>query len=497
MPEVVATGGGDVGLDQERRERLRVAALAGPGAVLDAPWGPAQRAGLLEELTGGGQVQRALAEAGHLDGRHRALPGAATVSVLLGLVLHSGEGYDSVLAKMAPHLRGGTVLPGQVPTASALSQARVRLGAQPMRALFRQCAARGASADQRGMGLYAMVVTAFDGTCVQLPREARLLERFGAPTGALRPQVRLVTLVTCGDRRIVAAAFGGYHTSEQELVDQLAGALAPGTVNLADRNFFSMLRWTRFGAGGAHLLWRVKNGARSLPARITERLADGSCLVRLRESDAMRAKRRTDLGDPGAERLTDQVARLIEFDVLVTDAQGRTRTSRIRVLTTLLDHEKYPAHELARLYAERWQVEITYLRLKSTLRGDGTVLRGRSVELVEQEIWALLVVYNLLCDLATAAAALEGIDPDEISFVAVLRLTRAKLGADLPCPHCHHHPDHTLETLVSTIAAIPRNRTGTNRSRISPRTTTDRRTRHSTVGTYTITIVESNLPTAD
>ncbi|HEY3867409.1 MAG TPA: transposase, partial [Actinocrinis sp.] len=200
---------------------------------------------------------------------------------------------------------------------------------------------------------------------------------------------------------------------------------------------------------------------------------------------------------PGAERLTDQVARLIEFDVLVTDAQGRTRTSRIRVLTTLLDHEKYPAHELARLYAERWQVEITYLRLKSTLRGDGTVLRGRCVELVEQEIWALLVVYNLLCDLATAAAALDGVDPDEISFVAVLRLTRAKLGADLPCPHCHHHPDQPLETLVNAIAATPRNRTGTNRSRISPRTAEHRRTRHSTVGTYTITIVPSNLLTAD
>jgi IS4 transposase len=113
------------------------------------------------------------------------------------------------------------------------------------------------------------------------------------------------------------------------------------------------------------------------------------------------------------------VARLVEFDVAVTDLRGRRRISRIRLLTTLLDHQAFPARELAKAYAQRWQVEITYLRIKKELRGPGTVLRGRSPELARQEIWAFLIVYNALCDLAAHVAALEGIDPDEIKPLRV------------------------------------------------------------------------------
>lgn len=396
---------------------------------------------------------------------------------------------------MAPHLRGGTSMPGHIPSASALSQSRARLGETPMHRLFLQHAAAAPPTRGPGACAFGMEVTGFDGTCVQLAGDPGLIDAFGAPTGAKNPQARIVTLVTCGNRRITAAAIGSYVTSEQELVDQLAGALAPGTVNLADRNFFSMDRFTRFAASGAHLLWRVKNGAKALPARITERLPDSSHLVRLRESDGMRARRRTQGDDRAAERLPDTIARLIEFDVAVTDEYGKTRTSRIRLLTTLLDHEKYPAAALATLYAERWQVEITYLRLKKTLRGAGAVLRARRPELVRQEIWAFLIVYNLLCDLATDAAALDGIDPDEISFVVVLRLTRARLGADLPCTHCAHRPDQPRDALISAIAAAPRNRT--DRNRTSPRTSAERNNGHTQKARYTLTIVESNLLKAD
>jgi hypothetical protein len=486
---------GAAGLEGERRARLRDAVLAGPAAAAASPLDQAQRAGLLARLVAAGDVQRALAGAGHADVRIRALPGPVTTGVVLALALHSGEGYDSVLAKVVPHLRGGTLIPGPVPSASALSQARVRLGAEPLRLFFEQQAADAPPARGPGASVFDLEVTGFEGTCLELPREPELIEAFGCPTGAKRPQARLVTLVTCGNRRIQAAAIGSYHTSEQELVDRLAGALRPGTVNLADRNFFSMHRFARFAATGAHLVWRVKNGATSLPARIVESLPDGSHLVRLRESDSMRARRRMHSGDPGAARLPDTTARMIEFAVRVTDERGRTRTSRIRLLTTLLDPEAYPAKALASLYAERWQVEITFLRLKTTLRGAGTVLRGHGRELIHQEIWAFLAVYNLLCDLAAQAAALHGIDPDEISFVTVLRLTRTHLGADLPCTHCAHRPDQPLQDLASAIAAAPRNRTG--RSRTSPRTRAERNNGHTQKAVYTITITESNLLKTD
>jgi hypothetical protein len=126
------------------------------------------------------------------------------------------------------------------------------------------------------------------------------------------------------------------------------------------------------------------------------------------------------------------------------------------------------------------------------------VLRGRCAELVRQEVWAFLIVYNALCDLAAQVAALESIDPDEISFVAVLRLTRAHLQADISCRHCGHRPSDLVNPLAAPtgdIAAHPRNRTGRNRT--SPRTSQERRTSHTREAVYTIIIAQSNLPKTD
>jgi hypothetical protein len=489
-----------VGCDvwEARRALLRDAALAGPGAGI-SPLDERERSGLWAQLVRTGAIDGALAGGGHAFKYNRTLTGRVTVGVVLGLCLFSGEGYDSVLARMMPSVAVGTGLFASVPTACALSQARVRLGEEPMRRLFEHCA-HDAPPSGPGAEAFGLVLTAFDGTCFELPSDPDLIEEFGRPTGGVRPLARVVTLVGCGDRRVKAAAIGSYHTGEQELVDRLTSHLAEGTLNLADRNFFSMDRWLRFSATGAEMVWRVKNGAKSLPARIVRRLPDGSHLVRLRESDGMRTRRRKDCADPHAERLPETLARLVEFDVAVTGADGRKRISHIRVLTTLLNHQTHPAREIARVYSERWEVELAYLRIKKTLRGARTVLRAHRAPLVRQEIWAFLIVYNLLCDLAAAAAALEGIDPDEISFVAVLRLTRTRLAADTPCCNCGHRPSDTSdphEALNRAIAAYPRNRTGTKRKRTSPRTPKDRKNGHSETATYTITITTSNLLETD
>lgn len=473
-----------------RQARLRDAALAGPGGVGGIVWEPGEREGLWNALIGGGALDQALVEAGGCGRRVRALPGPRVLALVLALVLYGGENYETVLAKMIPHLPGGNVPPHQVPTASALSQARARLGVEPVKALFARHAAPGPPAPGTHYG--ELLLTGFDGTCVHLAGDPRLREAFGTAPGSMMPQARLVTLVTLGDRRIHAGAIGPYATAEQDLADRLEHALGPGTLNLADRNFYSMRRFLAFHATGTHLLWRIKNANHLVSGRTTARLPDGSYLVRLRESDGMLAERRRQPGQRRAQRLPTTTARLIEFDIHVGAHHTRPRTSRVRLLTTLLDHQAHPAHTLATLYAERWQVEITYLRLKTQLQGNRTPLRARSPALAEQELWALMTVYNILCTLAADAAALHGIDPDQISFITVLRHTRAHLAADLPCPACGHHQDQPKHVLTRAIAASPRNRTS--RKRTSPRTPTERKTGRTRNATYTITITESNLP---
>lgn len=378
-----------------------------------------------------------------------------------------------------------------------MSKARARLGPQVMAAVF---AEQAAVMPTPGPSCYAfgLLVTAFDGTVVDLAATPDIQAAYATPSGGRFPQVRLVALVVCGLRWVLAARLGCCPISEQALADQLADQVAPGTLNLADRGWFSMHRWLRCAGAGGHLAWRVKNGYKSLPARIVRVLPDGSALVRLRESDPMLSRRRVKLGDRRAARLPDTLARLVECTLLVRDDAARVRTSRFRILTTLLDHERCPAQQIACVYAERWQIELVYARIKTTPRGARTRLRGQSPELAIQEVWGLLSVYNALFTLAVAAAVNLGVDPDEISFTAVLALTRSSGAIDrTPCPHCGHDRDGDDPTpsLIAAITAQPRNRIG--RHRTSPRTARQRSTERTRDVTYEINIEAPNLPEED
>jgi DDE family transposase/transposase IS4-like protein len=487
-------GDGD---DAVPREDLAARVLSGPGLWLD--WlEELDRASLLEDLLAGDVIGRALAEAPHGHAYDCTLNGKMTViSVLMGC-LFPGQGYDGVLAAAfglpGLHLRPGT----RAPTGPALSKARALLGEQVMKRIFELDAARSDADLGIGTLWKGMEVTALDGTTAEVFANEALAAAFGVPEGGTKPKLRLVAHVRTTSRRWIAAAAGGYLDGENALADELAGSFKAGMINLADRGFFSMDRWLGFSAGGAHLAWRVKNGARSVPFKTIRTLPDGSELVMLHESDGMRSRRRRDAGDPAAVRLPDTVARLVSFTITARTRSGKTKTTVIKVLTTLLGHQAYPAREIAALYAERWQVETAFLHLKKTVRGTRRVLRGQSVTLARQETWAFLIIHNMIATAAARAAALAGIDPGLIPFTAVLSLVRGHVTADTCCRHCGRRPtspDDPLTGLTAAILAIPLHRAG--RQRTSGRTPAERRTRHTEEVDYTIDIIKSNLPEWD
>ncbi|MDP9792418.1 hypothetical protein J2S43_001132 [Catenuloplanes nepalensis] len=490
MADSAMVSAGVVRQPADQREALRSAVIAGPAGF-----------GVLDERVTGRLwpvlaepelIERAQAEAGHVDGRRRVLTGAVTAMIVLGLCLFRRESVDVVTARVTapiPRVRvEGT------PSGPAVSKARARVPAAVWQRLF---AAAAADMPPAGTESYAfgLLATAIDGTVFDLADTAAMRERFTTPAGGRFPQARMVALVTCGNRWIQAARIGSSGVSEQVLADSLISELRPGTINLADRGFFSMDRWVRASTTGAHLVWRVKNGARSLPARLDKTLPDASARVMLHESDQMLARRRKTCGDKSLPRLQPVLTRLVEFTVTSRDRSGRPiKTSRYRVLTTLLDHHRYPADQIAALYAERWQIELTYARLKVTLREPGTRLRGQAPELAYQELWALLTVYNALVRLAVTTATDLNIDPDAISFTAVLALTRNLLAADRgPCVNCGHHDPHPATALVAAIASQPLTRH--HRQRSGPRTPAQRETERTRNVTYEITINPPELPT--
>jgi hypothetical protein len=492
VPSVVSAGQGDAG-------GLEARVAAGPGLWDGDGWlAELRREGLVGELLADGVIAGAAAGGGHGCRLERALNAEMTVLCLVTACLFPGQGYDMVLAK-AFAMPGAPARPGTpVPTGPAFSQARARLGEQPARRAFELDAGRGDVPLAAGGTAFGLELVIFDGTTLDLFNCPELAAEFGVPDGGTHPKLRLVALLQAGTMRWKAAAVGGWHDGENALADRLQGALGPGQLSLADRGFFSMDRWLRFSATGAHLLWRVKNAARSVPFRQLTALGDGSELVLLRESAKMLARRRREAGDRALPRLPDTVARLVCFTVLTRTRRGRSKAAAIRVLTTLLDPGAFPARDIAALYAARWQVETAYLHLKKTVRGAGRTLRGRSPVLARQEAWALLLVHNMIAALAARAAKSAGTSLAAVSFTAVLSLVREHVAADACCPHCGKRPATAADPialLTTAITAQPLARE--NRKRTSGRTKTERRKWSTEEATYDITISPSNLPKAD
>ena len=497
MPVLVpSTAGDDAGPPEAEALAARVA--AGPGSREDEEWlADLRRESLLEALLADGTVGAA-ASAEHGHKLERALNAEVTALSLACGALFPVLGYDAVLA-LVFGLPGVPARPGTpVPTGSAYSKARERSGEAPARAMFFHDAARtDIPAGQDGTA-FGLELTQIDGTTLELFNDPRLAEEFGVPSPAAKPLLRLVGLLHSGTRRWKAAVIGRYLDGENALADSLEPYFWPGQLNLADRGFFSMDRWLRFSAAGAHLLWRVKNGAKCVPFTTLKILKDGSELVLLRESSGMRTRRRKAAGDSSLPYLPDTTARLVCFTVLTRTRGGRVKTTQIRLLTTLLDPCLYPAAELAALYSKRWIIEIAFLHLKRTVRGSGRVLRARSPELARQEAWALLLAHNMIAGLAARAAALAGLTPGEIVFTAVLSLARAAVTADTCCRHCGKRPTSENVPTVSleaAIAALPPGRK--NRQRTSGRTAAERRNRTCEPADYTLTIGPSNLPKTD
>jgi hypothetical protein len=358
--------------------------------------------GELTQLVPFEMVDEALAQTRTMQSRVRDLPARVVVYLLLAGCLFPELGYPGVWRKLTAGLAG---LPVAAPTPSALLQARRRVGAAPLRFLFDLLRGPAAAPRDRGAWWHGLLVCAIDGTIVTVPDSPANLARFtkggGSHGGTGYPQVRLLALVACGTRTLIDAVFGPTASGETTYAPGLLASLHQGMIVLADRNFAAGKLIAAIAATGADVLVRLKNG------RVTPMLAqyrDGSYLSVLG-------------GVP---------VRVIDCQITLTTTAGQ-HTGSYRLATTLRDHRRYPAADLIRLYHQRWEIETAYLEIKSTILG-GRVLRARTPEGITQEIYALLVTYQLLrTAMADATSTCPGTDPDRASFTIAWHAARDQI----------------------------------------------------------------------
>ena len=373
--------------------------------------------GLLTRVFPPAVVDAAVAAAGRSEVRSRLLPARVTVYYVLAMCLFSGQGYEEVMRLLAGGLEwlGRWRRGWSVPSTAAIAKARARLGPEPLRELFERVVRPLAAESTQGSWYRGLRVVSMDGTTLDLADTAENDARFGRPGSARGegrsafPQVRLVGLGECGTHAVFAAALGPYSSAEKTLAAGVLPKLQGDMLLLADRGFAGYELWVAAAGTGAQLLWRA-TATFALP--VLELLADGSYLSRLLPGKGTRLHR------AGAGPVT---VRVLEYAI---DDGRAPAGERYRLITTLLDPGRAPAAELAGLYAQRWEFENALDEIKTHQRGAGLVLRSRSPDGVEQEVWGFLLVHWAIRDLMHAAALDAEIDPDRVSFTRALRLAR-------------------------------------------------------------------------
>jgi hypothetical protein len=357
-------------------------------------------------------IEEALLATGVATFRRRRLPAEQVVWMVIGMALMRNRPIREVVDHLDLALPSPS---GKRVAASAVVQARARVGAAPVEWLFVRTADQwghdSASRHRwRGLALYGV-----DGTTIRVPDSDENRAHFGAqPAGQGRgdagyPQLRLVTLMALRSHLLAAASFGPYGGDERTYAADLWPSVPNDSLVIGDRNYLAatILMPLERDGDNRHWLTRAKSTTKW---RVLRQLGKGDALVELDVSSYARAQ------DDSLPKTW--LARAIEY-------QHEGHEPKM-LLTSLTDAERYPADELVELYHERWEIELSFDEVKTELLEREETIRSKSPETVAQEMWGILLAYNLIRLEMERIAAEAAVEPTRISFVTALRMIRAE-----------------------------------------------------------------------
>ncbi|MET7856080.1 IS4 family transposase [Streptomyces sp. NPDC005318] len=341
-------------------------------------------------------VDAVLEETRAVQHRLRDLPSRVGVYFLVAMCLFPEVGYRLVWDKLTSG--AGGFLPA--PSAKGLRDLRRRVGCAPMKALFEVVAGALAQPRTPGVRFGPYRTVSFDGcSSIKTPDSERNRGWLGRCPHGGYPQIELMTLVETGTRAVIGAVFGPTREGETSYATRLLHHLSPEMLVLWDRGFDGNDFLATVHATGARVVGRISQRRRP---PVLESLADSSYL----------------------SVIGGVAVRIIEAQVRVACTDGSGFDGSYRLVTTLLDAQRYPADRLVRLYHERWEHESAYYALRHTIL-QGRVLRSHDPVGVEQEMWSLLTLYQLLRRaMVEAAESRPGTDPDRCGFTIALQTAR-------------------------------------------------------------------------
>jgi Insertion element 4 transposase N-terminal/Transposase DDE domain len=368
------------------------------------------------------KVDAVLAQTGRASIRERDLPAHVVVYYVIALALYMRSSYREVLRCLLEGVQWllDPSVTVKVAGKSGISQARSRLGADPLKQLYETVVIPIAEKQTKGAWFRRWRLVSLDGSTLDTADTVENEQAFGRP-GASRgssafPKVRFVALLENGTHVLWAARMGPYATDELTLAEDVVPSLRKGMLCLADRFFPSYKLFRAAAQTGADLLWRTRQNAR---LDVDRRLPDGSYLSRIYASTSDRRNQRNGI-----------VVRVIDYRL--KEVPGAEPVYRL--ITTILDPAPAPAKELAALYHERWEIETALDELKTHLRGAQIVLRSKTPELVRQEFYGLLMAHFAVRGLMHEAALKADEDPDRLSFLHAVRVVQRRIARGVAIP---------------------------------------------------------------
>lgn len=377
-------------------------------------------------------VDETLLRTGRRQQRERLLPARLVVYYVIALAFFFGDAYEEVMRKMVGGLKfvAAWEKAWKVPTASALCQARKRLGEAPVKELFDQVCQPLATTSTIGGFHHRWRLMAIDGVTLDVPDTPANEEAFGRPPsrtgqGGAFPQVRILALGEAGTHAIVAAEIGSIKTGERELAEGCLFAVEPGMLVCFDRGFYSFEFYRKVTATGADVLFRMSKNVK-LP--VLKRLPDDSYLSAITPAN-VKAPNTMAQVDALAAACKAVIVRVVDY--AVTD---RPDAPTYRVTTSIIDWREMISGDVAAAYHNRWEIEISFDEIETHQVGHSRVLRSKSPEMVRQEIWGILLAHYAIRALMVEAAHDADIDPDRLSFINSLRVIRREAdgSADFP-----------------------------------------------------------------
>lgn len=343
-------------------------------------------------------IQSCLDSNGVATLRKRKLPMDAMVWAVIGMALFRTESVRQLINKL------DIVLPQEVDyvARSAVTQARKKLGSDVVRDVFHQSAqtwhTRAEHPHWCGLNLYGV-----DGVVWRTPEtkenSAAFARTANKASEAGYPQVRMVCMMELSSHLLVDSAFDSVAENEMNLAAKLIERIPDNSLTLFDKGFYSLgllYDWQQKGTN-THWLLPLKKGTQYEEIRS---LGKQDKLIRLTTTPQSR-KKRSDLPCTMEARL------------LTRQVKGK----QVQILTSMTDPMAYPGGDIVDLYTHRWEIEMGYREMKQYMLESRFTLRSNLPELIIQELWGVLLAYNLIrYKMILMAKSLKSVFPNQLSF---------------------------------------------------------------------------------